>query len=318
MALHCLQFGVGRKPNMHAVIGRVKIKPGHEDETQAMIANNGIAMVHGMPGSCGGYWSRNIDNGDLIQHSFWLFDSEENARSAESIFNTLRNMPEARPPSSAWKCVRLSLRHSYRRVRLRETQRGRGRTAGWARRPPRRCVRSYTSSPMSWATTLACWDIHISPLPGEHRCGDFHRRGDRAHRCGSLRRRRLLGPSGWASGSRRRTEPRACQSDWRKKVFRSGVLARRSRRPSRCRSHVRETNLPPARDGWHNHRRVEAAERGRYHFPRYLTHARAATGEVRLELRACDSTLGDWTAAIVLSFYCTAIATRKRSSVVIR
>ena len=80
---------------MHAVIGRVKIKPGHEDETQAMIANNGIAMVHGMPGSCGGYWSRNIDNGDLIQHSFWLFDSEENARSAESIFNTLRNMPEA-------------------------------------------------------------------------------------------------------------------------------------------------------------------------------------------------------------------------------
>ena len=28
---------------MYAVIGRLKIKPGHEDETRAMIANHGIA-----------------------------------------------------------------------------------------------------------------------------------------------------------------------------------------------------------------------------------------------------------------------------------
>jgi hypothetical protein len=43
----------------------------------------------------GGYWARTLDEGDIIQHSFWLFDSEENARAAEATFNTLRNMPEA-------------------------------------------------------------------------------------------------------------------------------------------------------------------------------------------------------------------------------
>jgi hypothetical protein len=80
---------------MYAVIGRVKIKPGHEDETRAMIADGGIAMVRGMAGSSGGYWSRSTDEGDLIQHSFWLFDTEENARTAEATFNSLRNMPDA-------------------------------------------------------------------------------------------------------------------------------------------------------------------------------------------------------------------------------
>ena len=80
---------------MHVVIGRVKIKPGHEDETRAMIANHGVAMVHGMAGASGGYWARSTDDGDLIQHSFWLFDTEENARTAEATFNTLCDMPEA-------------------------------------------------------------------------------------------------------------------------------------------------------------------------------------------------------------------------------
>jgi hypothetical protein len=80
---------------MYAVIGRVKIKPGHEDETRAMIAEHGVAMVQGMAGSSGGYWSRTTDQGDLIQHSLWLFDTEDNARAAETTFNSLRNMPEA-------------------------------------------------------------------------------------------------------------------------------------------------------------------------------------------------------------------------------
>jgi hypothetical protein len=80
---------------MHALIGRVKIKPGHEEETQAMIANQGVAMVRGMAGSAGGYWLRGTDEGELIQHSFWLFDTEENARAAETMFNGLRNMAEA-------------------------------------------------------------------------------------------------------------------------------------------------------------------------------------------------------------------------------
>jgi hypothetical protein len=80
---------------MHAVIGRVKIKPGHEDETQAMIATHGVAMIQGMAGSVAAYWARSRDGDDLVQHSFWLFDSEENARNAEATFAGLRDMPEA-------------------------------------------------------------------------------------------------------------------------------------------------------------------------------------------------------------------------------
>ncbi len=80
---------------MYVVIGRVKIKPGHEDETRGMIAQHGIAMVQGLAGSSGGYWSRSSDDGDLIQHSFWLFDTAENARAAEATFSALREMPDA-------------------------------------------------------------------------------------------------------------------------------------------------------------------------------------------------------------------------------
>jgi hypothetical protein len=79
---------------MYAVIGRVIIHPGHEDETLAMI-RGGEAMVRGMAGSAGAYWARTRDGGDLVQHSFWLFDTEEGARAAEVRFTTLRNMPEA-------------------------------------------------------------------------------------------------------------------------------------------------------------------------------------------------------------------------------
>jgi hypothetical protein len=80
---------------MYAVIGRVRIKPGFEDETRAMIASHGVAMVQGMAGSGGGYWSRATGDDDLIQHSFWLFDTEDNARAAEATFSMLRTMPDA-------------------------------------------------------------------------------------------------------------------------------------------------------------------------------------------------------------------------------
>ena len=80
---------------MHAVIGRVKIKPGQEAETLTMIGERGVAMLQGMAGSAGGYWARCLDGGDLVQHSFWLFDTEANAQAAEATFNTLRDMPEA-------------------------------------------------------------------------------------------------------------------------------------------------------------------------------------------------------------------------------
>jgi hypothetical protein len=59
-----------------------------------MILNGGIAMVRGMSGSSSGYWARSLE-GELIQHSFWLFDTEENARAAEATFNQLREMPDA-------------------------------------------------------------------------------------------------------------------------------------------------------------------------------------------------------------------------------
>jgi len=79
---------------MRAVIGRVKIKPDRADEALAMIGETGVAMLRGMIGSVGGYWARSHE-GDIIQHSFWLFDTEENARAAEATFNTLRDMPDA-------------------------------------------------------------------------------------------------------------------------------------------------------------------------------------------------------------------------------
>ena len=79
---------------MHAVIGQVKLKPDRADEALSMIDERGVAMLRAMTGSTGGYWARNIE-GDDIQHSFWLFDTEENARAAEATFNRLRNMPDA-------------------------------------------------------------------------------------------------------------------------------------------------------------------------------------------------------------------------------
>lgn len=67
---------------MYAVVGRVKIKPGHEEETRAMIVEGGVPMVRGRPGSAGGWWARNLD-GELIQHSFWLFDSRHRRERAD-------------------------------------------------------------------------------------------------------------------------------------------------------------------------------------------------------------------------------------------
>ncbi len=80
---------------MYAVIGRVEIKPGREAETLALIVERGFAMLNGMAGSAGGYWARSRDGDTITQHSFWLFDTEQNARAAESTFKTLRDLPEA-------------------------------------------------------------------------------------------------------------------------------------------------------------------------------------------------------------------------------
>jgi hypothetical protein len=76
-------------------VGRVKIKPGQEELTRQMISDHGVGMFNGMAGSRSAYWSRAADGADLIQHSFWVFDTEENARAAQATFNTLRDMPDA-------------------------------------------------------------------------------------------------------------------------------------------------------------------------------------------------------------------------------
>jgi hypothetical protein len=80
---------------MHALIGRVMIKPGHEADTLAMIRDGGVALVQGMSGSKDAYWLRAVDGDDLVQHSFWLFETEADARAAETVFNGLRDMPDA-------------------------------------------------------------------------------------------------------------------------------------------------------------------------------------------------------------------------------
>jgi hypothetical protein len=80
---------------MFAVVGRVRIKPGQEDLTHAMIGEHGVPMLHDMAGSAGGYWARAREGNELVQHSFWLFDNEDNARVAEATFNQLRLMPDA-------------------------------------------------------------------------------------------------------------------------------------------------------------------------------------------------------------------------------
>lgn len=81
---------------MYALVGRVEIKPGHEEETAAMARDHGPALVGGLSRNKSAYWARSLgDSGELIQHSFWLFDTEDDARAAETVFNSLREMPEA-------------------------------------------------------------------------------------------------------------------------------------------------------------------------------------------------------------------------------
>jgi hypothetical protein len=78
---------------MYAVIGQVKLVPDRRDEALKLLKERGEAMVAGLAGSRGGYWARPLDND--TQHSFWLFDTEENARAAAAIFG--RGPPPGAP-----------------------------------------------------------------------------------------------------------------------------------------------------------------------------------------------------------------------------
>jgi hypothetical protein len=80
---------------MYALVGCVEIKPGHEEETATMAREHGPTLVGGMAGSGSAYWARALGGGPLRQHSFWLFETEEDARAAEHVFSSLRESPQA-------------------------------------------------------------------------------------------------------------------------------------------------------------------------------------------------------------------------------
>jgi hypothetical protein len=62
-----------------------------------MIADHGVGMFREMSGSHRAYWGRPADDdgAEIVQHSFWLFDTEEHARSAADTFTSLRDLPDA-------------------------------------------------------------------------------------------------------------------------------------------------------------------------------------------------------------------------------
>ncbi len=80
---------------MFAVVGVVRIKPGHEEETAVMAREHGPGLVGGMSGSAA-FWARpTVADDGVTQHSFWLFGTEADADAAATVFGSLRNMPDA-------------------------------------------------------------------------------------------------------------------------------------------------------------------------------------------------------------------------------
>jgi len=65
---------------MHAVVGRVKIETGREDEARKLLQEFAVPSAKGLAGFAGGYWARAVD--EDTGNSMVLFDSEENARAA--------------------------------------------------------------------------------------------------------------------------------------------------------------------------------------------------------------------------------------------
>ena len=80
---------------MFAVVGVVRIKPGHEEETAAMAREHGPGLVGGMSGKAA-FWARaTVADDSVVQHSFWLFQTEADADAAATVFGSLRDMPDA-------------------------------------------------------------------------------------------------------------------------------------------------------------------------------------------------------------------------------
>jgi hypothetical protein len=69
---------------MYAGVGQVRSDPAREDEARSTLEERGVPMVKGLQGSVEAYWAKGPDSD--IQHSIWLFDSEDNARAAAAMF----------------------------------------------------------------------------------------------------------------------------------------------------------------------------------------------------------------------------------------
>ena len=67
---------------MHAVVGKVSIQSGHEDESVEYLKTNVLPMVKQAPGIIAGYWVAAKDGKGL---GITLYESEEAARGAAEM-----------------------------------------------------------------------------------------------------------------------------------------------------------------------------------------------------------------------------------------
>ena len=67
---------------MHAVVGRVSIQAGREDEAQEFLTTNVLPMVKQAPGILSGYWLAPHDGHGL---GITFYESEEAARGAAEM-----------------------------------------------------------------------------------------------------------------------------------------------------------------------------------------------------------------------------------------
>ena len=65
---------------MYAVVGQVKVDTTREGEARKILEEFTVPAARGLEGFDSGYWARAMDGDE--GHSFLLFDSEANARTA--------------------------------------------------------------------------------------------------------------------------------------------------------------------------------------------------------------------------------------------
>ena len=106
-----------RRRHMYAVIGRVKLKPGHEQESLAMIEERGVAMVRGFPAPV----AASGRAPSTTANSFNALSGSSTTKQAlgppKPSIRRCERCPTRRQRSSAWTCARsLDRRHEAARV----------------------------------------------------------------------------------------------------------------------------------------------------------------------------------------------------------